>query len=49
MQLPPSMLLVVLTFVYADCVHPGWPAAGKPILGAIEGDGLDGVAVLVVR
>lgn len=23
--------------------------AGKPILGAIEGDGLDGVAVLVVR
>ena len=26
-----------------------WPRAGKPILGAIEGDGLDGVAVLVVR
>lgn len=23
--------------------------AGKPILGAIEGDGLDGVAVLVIR
>jgi putative IMPACT (imprinted ancient) family translation regulator len=24
-------------------------AAGKPILGAIEADGLDGVAVLIVR
>lgn len=23
--------------------------AGKPILGTIEGDGLDGVAVLVIR
>lgn len=27
------------------CLH----TAGRPILGAIEGDGLDGVAVLVTR
>lgn len=31
-----------------DDGEPGG-TAGKPILGAIEGDGLDGVAVLVVR
>ncbi|GBF98226.1 hypothetical protein Rsub_11046 [Raphidocelis subcapitata] len=33
------------------CSDDGEPSgtAGRPILGAIEGDGLDGVAVLVVR
>jgi putative IMPACT (imprinted ancient) family translation regulator len=31
-----------------DDGEPGG-TAGKPILGAIEGDGLDGVCVLVVR